>query len=541
MPPLADLIVYEEAVNINQSLQTTIRLGIYDDPNNQQQAEVSLDLQSGNTFILGSSQYGKTCLLQTIIRGVADRYSPEEVSLYILDFGSMALSVFDGLNHLGGIVLASDDEKLKNLMRMLNMEIKERKEKFSKIGITSFTSYKDAGYTDLTNIIVMIDNFFALKELYPEYDENILNICREGNSVGISIIVTTKQTNGINYKYMSNFPNRICLYNNSADEYRALFDKCRIQPKNVPGRGLVEINKNVYEYQTYLAFQGEKEIDRVEEIKAYVKRINQKFGDLYTRRIPEVPGLLTYEYVVKNLKYKRQTSYLVPIGIDYDTVELNYMDLSKIQLFTIAGKEGSGKTNFLKIIFHYLRQGMFDFPVKAYVVDDYQKRLNTLKSSGIVDRYTVDFNDFELILEDMNSELQERSELLMESGMDALKDKPLLIGVIKNNGIYGANGMSKNALELLKGILKNYKQLKVCFIFADVENAAVAYGASELLKMLKEYKNMFLFDDLSNLKFLDVSAAVVRQYKKEIDLGDSYFITEKGVQKQKIIFGKGED
>lgn len=541
MPPLPDLIAYEEVLGIDQSLQTTIRLGIYDDPNNQQQAEVSLDIQSGNTLILGSSQYGKTCLMQTIIRGVADRYSPEEVSLYILDFASMALSVFEGLNHLGGIVLASDDEKLKNLMRMLSMEIKERKEKFSKIGITSFTSYKDAGYTDLANIIVMIDNFFALKELYPEYDETILNICREGNSVGISLMATTKQTNGINYKYMSNFPSRICLYNNSADEYRTLFDKCKIQPKNVPGRGLIEINKNVYEFQTYLAFEGEKEIDRVEAIKEYVKRINQKYGDLYSRSIPEVPGLLTYNYIIKNLKYKRQTSYVVPIGIDYDTVELNNIDLSKIQLFTIAGKENSGKTNFLKVIFHYLRQGMFEFPVKAYVVDDYQKRLYSLKSSGIVDRYTVDSNDFELILEEMNSELQERAELLMESGMDALKDKPLLIGVIKNNGIYDANGMSRNAFELFKGILKNYRQLKVCFIFADVENTAVAYGASDLLKLLKEYKNMYLFDDLSNLKFFDISTTLIRQYKKEIDLGDSYFITEKGVQKQKIIFGKDEE
>lgn len=541
MPPLADVIAYDEVVNEVQCLQTTIRLGIYDDPNNQQQAEASLDIQSGNTFILGASQYGKTCLLQTIIRGIADKYTPEEVALYILDFGSMALSVFDGLNHLGGIVLASDDEKLKNLMRMLNMEIKERKEKFAKIGITSFTSYKDAGYTDLPNIIVMVDNFFALKELYPEYDENILNVCREGNSVGISIIVTTKQANGISYKYMSNFPNKICLYSNSADDYRAMFDKCKIQPKNVPGRGLIEINKSVYEYQSYLAFQGEKEIDRVEEIKAYTKKINDKFGDIYTRRIPEVPGLLTYEYIIKNLKYKRQTSYLVPIGIDYDTVDLNFIDLSKLLLLSISGKDGSGKTNFLKVIFHYLRQGMFDFPVKAYVVDDYQKRLNSLKSSGIVERYTVDFNDFEIILEEMSNELQERSELIMESGIEALKDKPLLIGVIKNNGIYGANGMSKNALELLKGIMKNYKQLKVCFIFADVENATVAYGASELLKMLKEYKNIFLFDDLSNLKLLDVSTSVARQYKKEIDLGDSYFITEKGVQKQKIIFGKDEN
>lgn len=540
MPPLADVINYEDTAYVKEDLQTVVRLGIYDDPNNQQQLEVSLDIQSGNTFILGASQFGKTCLLQTIIRGVADRYSPEEAALYILDFGSMALSVFEGLNHLGGVILASDDERLKNLMRMLNTEIKERKERFSKIGITSFSSYKEAGYTDMTNIIVMIDNFLAFKELYPEYEDNILNICREGNSVGISLIITTKQTNGISYKYMSNFPNRICLYCNTADEYGALFDKCRVQPKNVPGRGLVEINKNIYEFQTYLAFQGEKEIDRVEEIKEYLKKINQRYTEVYARRIPEVPQRLYYEYIIKNLKYSHTKSYCIPIGIDYDTVELNFIDLLKMQLLSITGRDGSGKTNLLQVIFHYLRQGMFEFPVKAYIVDDYQKRLSSLKASGLVEKYTVDFNDFDLILEEINSELQERAELLMESGMEAIQEKPLLLGVIKNNGIYGANGINKDSLELLKDILKNYRQLKVCFIFSDVENAPVAYGASELLKMIKDNKNIFVFEDLSNLKFLELPTMVLRQYKKEIELGDSYFVTEKGVQKQKVINGKGE-
>lgn len=59
--------------------------------------------------------------------------------------------------------------------------------------------------------------------------------------MGISVLVTSLQTNGISYKYMSNFSNRICLYCNSNDEYSTLFDRCRIEPKAVPGRGLIQI------------------------------------------------------------------------------------------------------------------------------------------------------------------------------------------------------------------------------------------------------------------------------------------------------------
>ena len=67
------------------------------------------------------------------------------------------------------------------------------------MGITSFASYKEAGHNDIPHIVIMIDNFIALKELYSEYEDEILNICREGVAVGISLVITSLQTNGISY------------------------------------------------------------------------------------------------------------------------------------------------------------------------------------------------------------------------------------------------------------------------------------------------------------------------------------------------------
>lgn len=540
LPPLEDVIVYKKNQCKVEGVQTIIPLGIYDDPDNQSQYETMLEVSSGNTIIVGSSQYGKTCFLQVILRGITDYYTPGEVSIYILDFGSMALKVFEGLNHVGGVVVASDDEKLKNLMRMLNIEVKERKETFSRIGITSFTSYKEAGHTDLPNILILIDNFLALKELYPEYEEDFLYLCREGTSVGINLIITTKQTNGLNYKYLSNFSNRFCLYCNQGDEYRNLFDKCRIQPKNVPGRGLVEINKINYEYQTYLAFEGEKEIDRVAAIKEYIEKTNITYQGHKARQISEVPQILDINYVSNNLLNNRLKPYQLPVGIDYDTVEFVIIDLLKTQLFSITGREGGGKTNLIKVIFHYLYQGLFEYPVKAYIIDDYQKQLKGLSSYGFVERYTIDVNEFDLILGDFDIELQHRMELLQSSGMEALNDQPLLLCVIQNNLLLEASGLSKNGLDIFKKIMKSYRLLKVCFIFTNIENVSAGYSAPELLKMIRDYKNMFVFDDLANLKLMEVPNTYLKQYKKLIELGDAYLITEKGVQKHKIINRKEE-
>lgn len=535
MPPLEDIIPYKERQSKAQGVQTLIPLGIYDDPDNQSQCESMLDLSSGNTIIVGSSQYGKTGLLQVVLRGIADLYTPSEVSTYILDFGSMALKVFEGLNHVGGVIVASDDEKLKNFMRMMNVEIKERKETFSRIGITSFTSYKEAGNKDLPNILIIADNFLALKELYSEYEEDLIHLCREGNSVGINLIITTKQTGGLSYKYLSNFSNRICLYCNQGDEYRNLFDKCKIIPKNVPGRGLLEINKVIYEYQTYLAFEGEKEIDRVAAIKEYIEKVNITYQGLRARQISEVPQVLDINYISNNMHINRLKPYQLPVGIDYDSVEVVLIDLLKTQLFSITGRDGGGKTNLLKVIFHYLYQGIFEYPVKAYIIDDYQKQLKCLASYSYVEQYTIDVNDFDLILDEFEKELQRRKDMLQSSGMEALKDEPLLLCVVQNNSLLEVSGVSKNGLDIFKKIYKSYRQLKVCFIFANVENLATSYSAPELLKMIKEYKNMFVFDDLVNLKITEVAVSYLKQYKKLIELGDSYLITDKGVQKQKII------
>jgi S-DNA-T family DNA segregation ATPase FtsK/SpoIIIE len=538
LPPLEERILYKKEQCKNSGPAAVIPLGIYDDPDNQRQDVAMLELSAGNTVIIGSAQYGKTCFMQVIIRGISDLYSPDKVSIYILDFGSMMLKVFENLNHVGGVVVASEDEKLKSTVKMLNMEIRERKERFSKIGITSYASFREAGHTDLPNILVFIDNFLALKELYPEYEEDILYLCREGTSVGISLIITSKQTNGISYKYLSNFSYKFCLYCNQADEYRNLFDKCRIQPLNIPGRGLLELNKNIYEFQAYLAFEGEKEIDRVTAIKKYIDKINIKYRGQKAKRIPEVPQVLDFKFVNDNLHSNKLKPYQLPIGIYYDTVEFTMLDLLKSQLYGITGREAEGKLNLIHIIFHYLFQGISENPVKAYIVDDYRRQLRDLSSYGFVERYTIDANEVEQLLGEFEAELQHRMDILRTAEAETLGSQPLLLLVIQNSFVLETNGLSRNGLETFKKILKVYRQLKVCFIFADVENVQIGYSAPELLKIIRDSKNLFFFDDLSNLKFTEVSGAHLKHYKKLIESDDAYLITEKGIQKLKCINGK---
>ncbi len=163
----------------------------------------------------------------------------------------MVLKNFEGLNHIGGVVTPSQDEKFKNLIRLLQHKIETRKEKLLSVGVSSFTAYHEAGMQDLPLIVLMIDNLTTLKELYSQDDDSLINICREGLSVGISTIIANAQTAGIGYKYLANFATRIALFNNDSAEYSTLFDYCKLHIDDIAGRCIIEIDKTHLECQTY--------------------------------------------------------------------------------------------------------------------------------------------------------------------------------------------------------------------------------------------------------------------------------------------------
>lgn len=82
LPPLPTMIAYPEMLVKNNAM---VKIGVYDDPDNQVQEAAALDLDNKNTLIIGSSQYGKTNVLQSFIRSITSSSTPNEATIYILD------------------------------------------------------------------------------------------------------------------------------------------------------------------------------------------------------------------------------------------------------------------------------------------------------------------------------------------------------------------------------------------------------------------------------------------------------------------------
>ena len=70
LPSLKDKITTDELAYTADSVpKFCVPIGIYDDPEQQQQGIVELDLSKDNVYIVGSAQMGKTVMLQTMIYG----------------------------------------------------------------------------------------------------------------------------------------------------------------------------------------------------------------------------------------------------------------------------------------------------------------------------------------------------------------------------------------------------------------------------------------------------------------------------------------
>lgn len=530
LPPLPDTMRADKLSRFQKDICSgvIVPVGMFDDPENQLQGNYEINFSSSNTYIIGSPQSGKTTLLQTIMLQIMKTYTPSECNIYIVDCGGMALKSFEGANHVGGVVLANEEERMSNLFKMMVNLIQQRKEKFAEKGLGTYSAYVEAGFRDVPQVLLIIDNLAAFKEYYSIYDDRILMLSREGQSVGINMIVTATQTNTLNYKTLSNYGNRVAFTCNDTGEYTNLFDRCRMAPKDVPGRALCSIEKHIVEFQTALSVYGDKEIERVQNIKATIDDINRKYGQERAMPIPTVPEVLKRSELMADNRELYRRPYMVPIAMDYDTVDFVSIDLTKIGSFAVCGgANGNGKNNVLMHLLSCIQLNVLASRSTAWVIDSNEMKLEAACDFGYVEKYSVDAGETEGILNDILDELETRQREIAELKIAAesyLADKPLLLLVVNNSAFYSNLAGSKELQQKMLNILKVYGRLKVAVVFGAVENMALNYNSPEILKYIKDNGKIFMLDDIGSCRFVDVSSRDAKEHIKPLKPGDMFMM-----------------
>lgn len=504
-----------------------ISLGIYDDPDVQYQGDVFVNFTQSNLLAIGAPQSGKTNLLQTVIRGIASQYTPAEVNIYIADFGSMVLQNYNTLKHIGGVVCANDPEKVKNLFKLLSEEVLRRKKRLADAGVSSFASYLESGRRDLPQIVLIIDNIGLLRELYLMDSDPLLPICREGLSVGISVVATNVQTSGIGYKYMSNFDVKLAFHCNDTTDYSAMFGSSKCQPVNTPGRCVLNIDKEIYECQSYLAFEGEKEYQRVEQIRRFINSINEHRDYPQAKRIPTIPAVLTMQYMRTEFGVEQEETLL--LGMNYHAIMPVSIAFPRTPTLGVVCANETEEKNILNGIFGTLQASS----AEIYIADEIGGALGAYQTSA--KGYAKYSGHYPEMLQKILFELEERYNNLMQGNATQLQELPLIALVANGMEFVHSVSADRKALEAFKQIVGKYKSMRCCFILVGIENARTPVMGADVLKAVKENGVFIVAESLQNLRVIDVNPSVVRQLKGDRNENDVFLFANNDVQKVKTV------
>ena len=317
-------------------------IGEYDDPFNQRQGAVSLNLSGeGNTIVFGNAESGKETLINAVVYDTMTKHTADEAQFYLLDFGSEALKIFKNSPSVGDVVFADESEKIERLYAMLQKELRQRKKILSEYG-GDYNLYLKTSGESMPMIIVVINNYEGYCENYEDKYEDVLQILtREGTKCGITFLITASAFNNIRYRLSQNFKQTIALQLNNEDDYYNIFEKVgKKRPNHIFGRGLVGLNDGgIYEFQTVKLAPAENWNGHIKEV---VDSLSEN-ATIMANPIPVVPDKISIEDVQEYI----DSITNVPIGIVKKSLNIYSYDFTRSLVNLIISKNIEDTVEFI--------------------------------------------------------------------------------------------------------------------------------------------------------------------------------------------------
>ena len=222
--------------NWAEPLPVKAALGIIDNPYLSEQRLLTIDLSADPMLILGASGRGKSAFLKSLMVALAAQRSPDELHMYVLDFARGGLKALRNLPHVGGIVDASEDERVERLMRIIRNTIDERQQKLAAYDSLDDYNAKNPA-SPFPAVLVVIDNVSEFKEAYEKYLLDLITLVRDGRAFGVYFIITGTLVVDTPSKLFNIITQRI-TFTQSDGDYTSIVGRGWTRFNDEPGRGL---------------------------------------------------------------------------------------------------------------------------------------------------------------------------------------------------------------------------------------------------------------------------------------------------------------
>ena len=170
---------------------TTLRLGATDSEH--------------HVLLAGKTGSGKSNLLHVLIHTLCEKYTPEELDLYLLDYKeSTEFNVYAAppLPHARLVATESDPEYGVTVLRHLVSELEKRARIFKYASARDFAEYRKSSGVRLPRVLLVIDEFQVLfsegRQVAEAAEQLLSQLLKQGRSFGIHILLATQTLKGIN-------------------------------------------------------------------------------------------------------------------------------------------------------------------------------------------------------------------------------------------------------------------------------------------------------------------------------------------------------
>ena len=183
-------------------------------------------------------------------------------------------------------------------------------------------------------ILLFIYDLDVFKETYEDlYDDNFTPFTRNCSKFGIYFIVSSTSTSSLGFMAENNFSKKIALNMVDPTDYAMFFDTTLIPSKN-PGRGLIDIDEDVYEFQVPIVFDEKTSAQKLN----YVFEQLDKFLKNKAKPVPVIPDIV-------NLDSMDKVSVSLdkfPVGVNLLTAQTSYYNFNSLFNLILASKNSDG-------------------------------------------------------------------------------------------------------------------------------------------------------------------------------------------------------
>ena len=486
-------------------------IGEYDDPANQRQDLLTVNLsKGGNTIVYGSAGSGKNTFISSLIYSTITNHSAEEVNFYIMDFGSEIFRTYKKAPQVGDVLLANDTEKINNLFKMLFSKLSERKKILSEYN-GDFNYYNKKSGKKMPLIVVVINNYEGFFENYDMHEEHMLQLTREASMYGIVFVLSASATNSIRYRLRQNFKQEFVLQLNDETDYSSILGNIHKKyPSKMYGRGLVKLD-DVYEFQTSHPYDPEHLSEHISELCEKLKSESEVFAE----QVAVLPDIVTADDI--NAKLKGIDS--IPIGINKNSLAVSTWDFSNNIGTIISALEFDSMNFFIQPFIDQFKE----IKNSTVLVFDAADLTNNLEKAENIFYYK---NDFNKVIDSLEQTAEKQKQVYINNNYNKEifnNVKPVVCIIVGLDAfLLKLSPEAKNKYNTLIEIANMIQTIK--FIFFDTIDIFKKIEYDNWYKaIVKNNQGLWIGNGISEQYTLKISK-ITRELQADLETGFGYVV-----------------